>query len=200
MTDYVCILDFEATCWKENGNHEIIEFPSVLLKWNGTEVVKVSEFQQYVKPKINPTVSEFCREKLGITQEQVDNGIGLMVVMNQHIAWLKTYTSLENVTIVTCGDWDLKVMLPMDLKNFDTNEEEYKLYKRFVNIKKIFQEVHKTPHHKYSMKIMLYKLNMTLDGRHHSGIDDCRNICKIFINLVENGLDKTMFLGKVTEL
>jgi hypothetical protein len=30
--DLICILDFEATCWEENGDHEIIEFPSVILK------------------------------------------------------------------------------------------------------------------------------------------------------------------------
>ena len=34
-TYYLCVLDFEATCWKDSTNKEkmeIIEFPSVLYK------------------------------------------------------------------------------------------------------------------------------------------------------------------------
>ena len=50
-TRYICVLDFEATCWKENNNHEIIEFPSILWKWqdygfnknkNVTNIQKIS--------------------------------------------------------------------------------------------------------------------------------------------------------------
>ena len=34
---------------------------------------------------------------------------------------------------------------------------------------------------------MLNYLNLTLDGTHHSGIDDCRNISKIMIKLFQDG-------------
>jgi len=34
---------------------------------------------------------------------------------------------------------------------------------------------------------MLQYLNLPLDGRHHSGIDDCNNISKIFIKMWEDG-------------
>ena len=33
--EYICVLDFEATCDDvKKRSHEIIEYPSVLLKWN----------------------------------------------------------------------------------------------------------------------------------------------------------------------
>lgn len=35
---------------------------------------------------------------------------------------------------------------------------------------------------------MLAKLKIGHEGRHHSGIDDVRNICKICIGLMEKGL------------
>ena len=41
------------------------------------------------------------------------------------------------------------------------------------------------------MANMLKGLNLTLDGRHHSGIDDCRNTAKILIKLIELGLLNT---------
>jgi DNA polymerase III alpha subunit (gram-positive type) len=78
MTGYICILDFEATCWDNSRDHEIIEFPSVLLKWNDdNEITIVDEFQIFVKPKKYPVVSEFCRKLTGITQEIVNKGTDL---------------------------------------------------------------------------------------------------------------------------
>ena len=37
------------------------------------------------------------------------------------------------------------------------------------------------------MAMMLKVLKLTLDGRHHSGIDDTRNIAKIVISLANKG-------------
>jgi len=37
------------------------------------------------------------------------------------------------------------------------------------------------------MDKMLEYLNLTLDGKHHSGIDDCRNISKILGKMVKDG-------------
>ena len=41
---------------------------------------------------------------------------------------------------------------------------------------------------------MLGHFKMKVEGRHHSGIDDCHNISRIFQKLVEFGLDKKIFL------
>jgi len=38
------------------------------------------------------------------------------------------------------------------------------------------------------MTSMLEKLNLELDGRHHSGIDDARNIAKVAQHLIDLGL------------
>jgi len=37
------------------------------------------------------------------------------------------------------------------------------------------------------MTDMLAKLNLELIGRHHSGIDDCKNIARILIELLSRG-------------
>lgn len=56
MFEYICVLDFEATCDNaiENFDNEIVEFLSILLKWNGTNYEQISEFQQCCKPLLNP--------------------------------------------------------------------------------------------------------------------------------------------------
>ena len=163
MTDYICVLDFEATCWYDNSNHEIIEFPSVLLKWDNDQlndqlqdkikikikIKEVSRFQQFVKPLNNSCVSDFCTELTGITQKQIDDGIDLKSTIEAHLKWITDITKSSNVTIVTCGNWDLNKMLPADLKNISYKPNE--LYTRYANIKDLF---------------VLYKINCCRNKRH----------------------------------
>jgi inhibitor of KinA sporulation pathway (predicted exonuclease) len=193
MTDYICILDFEATCWDDGKEHEIIEFPSVLLKWENKKIYEVSRIQNFVKPFINPAVSEFCHNLTGITQEQVDNGMTLQEAMKEHTKWLiQTVGSddlANHVTIVTAGNWDLATMLPMDLKNLNLKAD--KIYKKYGNIKDFGNRK------RSSMVTLLSDYNLELEGRHHSGIDDCHNIARIFIEMVKNGLNKREFKSKI---
>lgn len=67
--DYLCIIDFEATCEIANPSgfqHEIIEFPAVLLNTKTLQIVH--EFHKYCRPLWNPILSDFCKELTGITQ------------------------------------------------------------------------------------------------------------------------------------
>ena len=79
---YYLVFDVEATC-KENNEgfvQEIIEFPVVLVDTRTLEIVslvwldkrewigKVDEFRSFVKPVVNPVLTEFCVELTGIDQ------------------------------------------------------------------------------------------------------------------------------------
>lgn len=92
--DYICVVDFEATCEVDNPagyHHEIIEFPMVLIDTHTLEIVssdggvrsrracaagailhsslrQVDSFQEYVKPELNPQLSDFCVKLTGIAQ------------------------------------------------------------------------------------------------------------------------------------
>ena len=195
MATYICVLDFEATCYKDKVknsslNHEIIEFPSYLWKWEDEcSLSLVDTIQIFVKPSQNPVISEFCFELTGITQEQVDSGISLGKALGQHFEWLSLKGNIEDTIIVTCGNWDLLTMLPADLK---TNNLGYPhtVYKHFMNIKQIFCDI--TKHDKAKgMTGMLTALDLKLEGRHHSGIDDCHNISQIFCKIVDLGFRKS---------
>lgn len=194
MTNYICVLDFEATCWDNSKDHEIIEFPSILLNWEGNKVTEIDRIQIYVKPKMYPIVSKFCRELTGISQETVNSGMDLESSIKAHSLWLSRYATHDKITIVTCGRWDLKTMLPSDLKKIGMVPEN--IYTRFVNIKDLFEDVEQCGQ-SGSMVHMLKYFNLDLEGRHHSGIDDCHNLARIFRKLVDNGLTKEIFLKNV---
>jgi len=173
---YLCILDFEATC--EDGqrlqNQEIIEFPSVMLDTKTGETVSV--FHEYVKPVINPKLSRFCTELTGITQKVVDEkGLAFAEVLKAHGKWFHEVTKGETCIICTCGDWDLRSMLPRQCKLSNLKVPRY--LKRWANVKFWYSDFAKKRAN--GMMEMLQDLEIKHEGRHHSGIDDCKNIAKI---------------------
>lgn len=118
----ICVLDFEASCDTEEqmrrGEMEIIEFPSVLLDIENNTII--SEFQQFVKLNKYQKVSGYCTQVTGITQEKLDNEGRLFAeVFHNHQEWLRSFGIPEqkNCLFVTCGDWDLKTMLPRQVDN-----------------------------------------------------------------------------------
>ena len=86
---------------------------------------------------------------------------------------------------VTCGDWDLQQCLRNEVKYKQISLKNY--FKRWINVKKVFYDYQgfKEP---IGMTTMLNKLGLKLEGRHHSGIDDARNITKIVDSLIKKGV------------
>jgi ERI1 exoribonuclease 3 len=188
---FICVLDFEATCWNNNEHPdddcEIIEFPSVLYHIYNDKIQKIDEFHEYVKPAIHPNLSAFCTELTGITQETVDKGDLFANVYSRHYNWIRKHTEeKDQVYFLSCGAWDLKTQLTRELEN---KKLDYKsdIYKKFINIKNDFKTFTQTKDKPPGMVGMLQHLNINLEGRHHSGIDDTRNISKIMLKLFENG-------------
>ncbi len=182
---YYIILDFEATCEENNPNffNEIIEFPSVVLD---TQTMKcISEFRTFVKPEKNPILSNFCTTLTGITQEQVNGGVSLKEALLQYDQWIQQlFSKNESIfTFVTCGNWDLSTVLPKNCKEYGITLANY--FKSFVNIKTVFKQfLNIEP---MGMARMLEYLKLELVGKHHSGIDDCRNIARIVVKVMEMG-------------
>lgn len=186
MFRFLCILDFEATCDRDKSftpSHEIIEFPSVLLELVDGRYQVVSEFQEFCRPIYNIKLTPFCKELTGITQEQVSKGADFPDVLKRHQAWLDQYTNLnlEDTMIVTCGRWDLVEMLPEESRRWLT--KPHQIYHRVINIKDAF--LHQYGPFRGGMAPMLTYMGIELLGRHHSGIDDCRNIARMAIELAD---------------
>jgi ERI1 exoribonuclease 3 len=209
---YYCVIDFEATCLRDSqiSNQEIIEFPAVFI--NAETLSAEFEFHSYVKPVRNAMLSEFCTELTGIEQATVDAAPEFGRVFFQFCSFLaehglaggKTRTRASGdvmppreIIFVTHGDWDLKTMLPQQcqVSNMKVPSE----FKRWVNLKNVYKdwetqrEAEKKGHKKKSsrrglgMAHMLTYLDMELVGRHHSGIDDTRNIARMLVELCRRG-------------
>ncbi|TNE89134.1 MAG: exonuclease domain-containing protein [Deltaproteobacteria bacterium] len=186
FTGHVVVLDFEATCdaGPPPSPQEIIEFPSVLLS---PSLEVVDEFEAFVRPVHNPRLTRFCTRLTSITQEQVDAAEPFPEVLARYLAWLAGHgiTEPDQALIATCGDWDLRRMFPAQLRasGLDTVPP---LFRRWMNAKhpfvECFPEARRT-----GMVGMLEALDLPLEGHHHRGIDDSRNLAEVVRELGQRG-------------
>jgi len=183
--DSFAVLDFEATC--EDGRRikpqEVIEFPLVLVDATGSTV---GEFRSYVRPVCHPRLSAFCTNLTGITQASVDEAPEWSKVLHMAQTWLDGQLATAgflNCAFVTCGDWDLKTMIGEQCGV--SGEHVPARFRQWINIKHLFERL--TKQAGGSMPRMLELLHLKLEGRHHSGLDDCRNIARILQVLLRRG-------------
>ena len=158
----VVIVDIEATCWKEGSNEsEVIEIGAV--REDG------EEFQAFIKPTKNPVLSKFCQELTHITQEQVDTAEKFNEVVKRFIEWA------GDRLIVSWGDYD-KHMLRKQYREYFQGAQ---WFFNHMNLKKVWAKLNKLPKG-MGMARALEKDKIKLEGTHHRGIDDARNIFKIW--------------------
>ena len=61
---------------------------------------------------------------------------------------------------------------------------------KWVNVRKHYRRYYKTPEGTpLTLELILEGLGMSFEGRPHSGIDDARNIAKLLVKMVRDGLD-----------
>lgn len=190
--DRVVVLDFEATCQPGGAPQpqEVIEFPSVLVSL--AERAVIDSFGTFVRPVHHPRLSAFCTELTSIRQEDVDAAPTFPEVLAAHSTWLEGHGLLdshgrERFAFLTCGDWDLATMLPVQCAAAGISIGALpRAYRRWINVKKIFlATVGKAK--SLGMPSMLRELGLQLEGTHHRGIDDCNNIARIVLALAERG-------------
>ncbi|KAF3888699.1 MULTISPECIES: 3'-5' exonuclease [Nostocales] len=171
---YFLIVDLEATCSDDgfipSGEMEIIEIGAVMLNSSTWEID--SEFQQFVKPVRHPQLTKFCTELTTIRQEDVDKASGFPEVISQFKEWIELFP--RNI-FCSWGNYDKKQFL----QDCEFHKVPYPFGSEHRNIKNEFSEylgVSKG----FGMAKALQHLGIELQGTHHRGIDDARNIAAIY--------------------
>jgi 3'-5' exoribonuclease 1 len=165
------IVDLEATCWEKGTSpdrQEIIEIGAVSLDSNVGPASE--EFACFVRPLIRPFLSAFCVQLTGVRQEDVDQAELFPVAFERFLTWIGPKP------FVLCS-WGL-----YDLKQFRIDCRHHNIpfpmtFERHINLKKEFARLKGV--RKMGMAAALRHLKLPLEGQHHRGIDDARNIAKI---------------------
>ncbi|MCE2996246.1 MAG: exonuclease domain-containing protein [Cyclobacteriaceae bacterium] len=167
------IFDLEATCWEgfDKSQNETIEIGA--LKVNDNREI-VSEFSSFIKPLKNPILSDFCKQLTSIQQEDVDQAQHFNEVIEKFKEWIDCDS----------GDYWLCSWGFYDRKQFESDCAIFQLdttwLNRHINIKQQHGQLRKLPR-ALGMSNALALEGIKLEGIHHRGIDDARNIAKIFM-------------------
>jgi inhibitor of KinA sporulation pathway (predicted exonuclease) len=179
-TDTILIIDLEATCWDgrppRGQESEIIEIGVCMME---VKTGKISQNEGIlVKPQYS-SVSPFCTELTSITQKMLDEE---GILLEDALDILRAEYDFENITWASYGNYDLN-MLQSQSRRFNV---DYPLGDQHINVKTLFGELHPTIRKSVGMSRALGELNIPLEGTHHRGVDDAKNIAKILYWCLQN--------------
>jgi len=165
------IVDLEATCWEQRaeGQNEIIEIGAV--KVNSDRQIE-EEFVQFVKPLKNPLLSDFCKELTSIRQKDVDEAPYFYEAVKSFQDWI----GKDPYFLCSWGFYDLK-QFEHDCQLHQLDQE---WLQNHISIKHQHGKIRELKR-AIGMKNALKLEQIQMTGTHHRGIDDARNITKIFL-------------------
>lgn len=169
---YFLVIDLEATCDEEkrirDRDMEIIEIGSVLV--DAETLLPVAEHQTFVKPVRHPVLTDFCRKLTTITQADVENAPGFP----EAIASLSRFIDGRDVLFCSWGDYDRR-QFEQDAKRHNVS---LPFGGKHLNVKKQFS-TQLGEERRFGMAGALRRVGLQLQGTHHRGIDDARNIARL---------------------
>lgn len=167
------IVDLEATCSDDGSvpreEMEIIEIGAVMA--DGSSFAVTDEFQAFVRPVRHPRLTGFCRELTGIEQADVDAANLFPAVMARFAAWFALF---GDVRFCSWGDYDRNQIA----RDCAAHGLPNPMPAEHLNLKRLFQQRHRM-RRAPGMSEALQKVRLPLEGRHHRGIDDARNITRL---------------------
>ncbi len=166
------VIDLEATCDEDrrirSRQMEIIEIGAVLV--DAETLLPVAEHQTFVKPVRHPVLTDFCKKLTTMTQADVETAPGFP----QAIASLARFIDGRDVLFCSWGDYDRR--------QFEQDAKFHKVSLPFggkhLNVKKQFS-TQLGEETRYGMAGALRRVGLQLQGTHHRGIDDARNIARL---------------------
>lgn len=171
--DYYLVIDLEATCCDQGTirreETEIIEIGAVIA--DARTLASLDDFTTFIRPIRHPRLTEFCTELTGITQTDVDDAPRFREALVALVDWLAEY---PNHLFCSWGDYDRKQLE----RECRFHKVVYPFPDGHLNLKQQFSDrlgVRK----RFGMAGALRKVGLDLQGTHHRGIDDARNIAKL---------------------
>lgn len=171
--DYFLIIDLEATCDDQDTiprqEMETIEIGAVMVE--SEDLKPISEFQTFIKPVRHSILTDFCKQLTSITQEDVNHADTYPEAIKKFSHWLHQY---DNFLFGSWGKFD-RYQLQQDSK---FHEIPYPIPSKHINLKRYFKK-NQNLNKRYNMAEALELAGFSLQGTHHRGIDDARNIAKL---------------------
>ena len=167
------ILDLEATCWEKRGQgpSEIIEIGALCVD---DEKKIIGEFQSFVKPQAHPKLSPFCIDLTSINQEMVETAPCFLEAQHAFTTWIRDFE--EDYMLCSWGNYDRNKFI----EDCRMHGLDILWIRPHISLKHQYATI-KNLRRPRGIQHVLKLEGLEFEGTHHRGIDDARNIAKIFI-------------------
>ena len=170
---HLMIVDLEATCCDEGSipthANEITEIGAVML--DGKSLAILDEYTRFVRPTRYPRLTRFCTELTSITQDQVDVAPVYEKAIKHFQNWMNSY---DDILFCSWGDYDKNQFI----RESQANRLPYPIEAPHLNIRKMFSFSQQF-NRRLGMETALNLCGLELEGTHHRGIDDARNMARM---------------------
>jgi 3'-5' exoribonuclease 1 len=184
---YLYCVDLEATCDEVGVNEpprslvvvpdqmETIEIGLVVIDLESLEII--DEFQRFVRPQINPTLTAFCKKLTSIQQADVDGARTYQEVGDE----LRVFTArYPNAAWASWGDYDARQLqrdaglagcasMLAGSPHFNAKKWHAGLYDDRPK----------------GLKQTVESMDLVWHGTYHRGIDDARNVASILKEMLD---------------
>ncbi len=178
LPPFLLVIDLEATCDTDGRlprkEMETIEIGAVLVET--ASLAPRGELGVFVRPTLHRVLSAFCTQLTTITQAEVDGAPLFPEALEQ----LRALVAGRDALFCSWGEYD-KVQLAQDAR---LHGVELPFGDRHLNLKRRFSE-RQGLEKRLGMGQALRHAGLNLEGTHHRGIDDARNIARLLPWIVQ---------------
>ena len=169
------VLDLEATCWqtereRQGRVQEIIEIGAVKLNEEGDEL---GRFERFIRPVVQPQLSDFCQKLTSITQVMVNQARPFVEVLPDFQDWIDLD---EDYLLCSWGFFDQKILA----KNCELHDFDASWTKSHISVKHQYPRI-KGLRNAIGLRNAVEREGFEFEGTHHRGIDDALNLAKIVL-------------------
>ena len=181
-----------------DSQRRIIPLPSDLTtpcaEFVRRDALAISAFDTFVRPTLNPVLSDFSIRLTAITQPQVDAAPTIDVALNQYMSWLQSLGLVDSSDGRRKGHWCFVTWGDGDIMSTLRRELDYKsirlppCFDRWINLKSdsMFKK-HYGREPRGGLRACVESVGATWEGRAHNGLVDSLQTAKIVRHMVQTG-------------
>ncbi|ULT80532.1 hypothetical protein L3Y34_010834 [Caenorhabditis briggsae] len=190
--DNLLILNFATTRDENNYDYasEIIQFSVIVLNTKEKKIREDVKFDKFVRPIINPTLSDYCTNHTGISQNTVDSAEPFPVVFEEFSAWLQENDFQETrYAFVVFSRRDLWFIAQYQF--LLVKQPLPAMFKQWVDMNATMKKAQQgQDYHRPEENIiqdMSNIYNIPYEGTAHNAMDNCHFLAKITKRVLDDG-------------
>uniref|UniRef100_A0A8R1I5J5 Exonuclease domain-containing protein n=2 Tax=Caenorhabditis japonica TaxID=281687 RepID=A0A8R1I5J5_CAEJA len=196
--DHFLILDFETTSYGSNFDYpfEIIQFSVAVVDARTKRIRTDVSFNKYVRPVINPILTEHCQSFTGIEQKSLNEADLFQDVYYQFLRWLSNNNFIEKKFVMVCDSrQDLWRIAQWQFRYCGIIMPPF--FRQYVNLWRTFEWEQERLGTKVLVKDtnigkMCEYYNVEFIGRAHDALNDVLNLALVVEKMLESGAHITV--------